>query len=99
MKTGPSLKPFRGSDDVGRRSRDRFRFAGYMTGTAACSTPLGLQRKRRARRQGVIRRDAHAGLREEVDLPPYVEHVPPDTTAAFFWLKNRDPAHGATPGS
>jgi hypothetical protein len=47
----------------------------------------------------VIRRDAHAGLREEVDLPPYVEHVPPDTTAAFFWLKNRDPAHGATPGS
>jgi hypothetical protein len=24
---------------------------------------------------------------------PYVEHVPPDTTAAIFWLKNRDPAH------
>jgi hypothetical protein len=23
---------------------------------------------------------------------PYVEHVPPDTTAAIFWLKNRDPA-------
>jgi hypothetical protein len=22
---------------------------------------------------------------------PYVEHVPPDTTAAIFWLKNRDP--------
>ena len=21
------------------------------------------------------------------------EHVPPDTTAAIFWLKNRDPAH------
>ena len=24
---------------------------------------------------------------------PYVEHVPADTTAAIFWLKNRDPAH------
>jgi opacity protein-like surface antigen len=24
---------------------------------------------------------------------PYVEHVPPDTIAAIFWLKNRDPAH------
>jgi hypothetical protein len=23
----------------------------------------------------------------------YVEHIPPDTTAAIFWLKNRDPAH------
>jgi hypothetical protein len=23
---------------------------------------------------------------------PFVEHVPPDTTAAIFWLKNRDPA-------
>lgn len=22
---------------------------------------------------------------------PYVEHAPPDTTAAIFWLKNRDP--------
>jgi hypothetical protein len=22
---------------------------------------------------------------------PYVEHVPPDTTAAIFWLKNRKP--------
>lgn len=22
---------------------------------------------------------------------PYVEHCPPDTTAAIFWLKNRDP--------
>jgi hypothetical protein len=22
----------------------------------------------------------------------YVEHVPPDTTAGIFWLKNRDPA-------
>lgn len=24
---------------------------------------------------------------------PYVEHYPPDTTAAIFWLKNRRPAH------
>jgi hypothetical protein len=23
----------------------------------------------------------------------YIEHVPPDTTAAIFWMKNRDPAH------
>lgn len=23
-------------------------------------------------------------------LVPYVEHVPPDTTACIFWLKNRD---------
>jgi hypothetical protein len=22
---------------------------------------------------------------------PYIEHVPPDVTAAIFWLKNRDP--------
>jgi hypothetical protein len=26
-------------------------------------------------------------------IVPYVEHVPPDTTAAIFWLKNRQPAH------
>jgi hypothetical protein len=25
-------------------------------------------------------------------MKPYVEHVPPDTTAAIFWLKNRNPA-------
>jgi hypothetical protein len=24
---------------------------------------------------------------------PYIEHVPPDTTAGIFWLKNRDPKH------
>ena len=30
----------------------------------------------------------HQGTPVEV---PYVEHVPPDTTAAIFWLKNRDP--------
>jgi hypothetical protein len=24
---------------------------------------------------------------------PYIEHVPPDTTAGIFWLKNRDPQH------
>jgi hypothetical protein len=23
------------------------------------------------------------------DYAPYVEHAPPDTTAAIFWLKNR----------
>jgi hypothetical protein len=23
----------------------------------------------------------------------YIEHVPPDTTAAIFWLNNRDPQH------
>ena len=23
----------------------------------------------------------------------YIEQVPPDTTAAIFWLKNRDPQH------
>jgi hypothetical protein len=31
------------------------------------------------------------GSKEPV-YAPYVEHVPPDTTAAIFWLKNRDPA-------
>lgn len=31
-----------------------------------------------------------AGAKEPV-YAPYVEHVPPDTTAAIFWLKNRDP--------
>jgi hypothetical protein len=28
----------------------------------------------------------------EVVNAPYVEHYPPDTTAAIFWLKNRRPA-------
>jgi hypothetical protein len=31
------------------------------------------------------------GSREPV-LVPYREHVPPDTTACIFWLKNRKPA-------
>jgi hypothetical protein len=31
------------------------------------------------------------GSREPV-YAPYVEHMPPDTTAAIFWLKNLDPA-------
>ena len=26
-----------------------------------------------------------------VEQVPYVEHYPPDTTAAIFWLKNRNP--------
>ena len=29
---------------------------------------------------------------KEVQQVPYKEHVPPDTTAAIFWLKNRRPA-------
>jgi hypothetical protein len=33
-----------------------------------------------------------AGAKKAV-YAPYVEHVPPDVTAAIFWLKNRDPAH------
>lgn len=28
----------------------------------------------------------------DVTRVPYVEHVPPDTTAMIFWLKNRRPA-------
>jgi hypothetical protein len=32
-----------------------------------------------------------AGAKKPVYAP--VEHVPPDTTAAIFWLKNRDPEH------
>jgi transposase len=47
---------FRGSDVVGRRSRDRFRFAGYRTGNVACSRPLGRQQKRRAARHSQARR-------------------------------------------
>jgi hypothetical protein len=31
--------------------------------------------------------------REKPVYAPYIEHVPPDTTAAIFWLKNRDPQH------
>lgn len=27
-----------------------------------------------------------------VHVEPFVEHFPPDTTAAIFWLKNRKPA-------
>jgi hypothetical protein len=33
-----------------------------------------------------------AGAKKPI-YAPYIEHVPPDTTAAIFWLKNRDPAH------
>jgi hypothetical protein len=29
---------------------------------------------------------------EKAVIVPYVEHVPPDTSAATFWLKNRKPA-------
>lgn len=28
-----------------------------------------------------------------VQVVPFVEHYPPDTTAAIFWMKNRDPAN------
>jgi hypothetical protein len=40
-----------------------------------------------ARRRGSPFRRDHPGAVKKV------EHVPPDTTAAIFWLKNRDPAH------
>ena len=33
-----------------------------------------------------------AGAKKPI-YAPYVEHVPPDTTSAIFWLKNRDLAH------
>jgi hypothetical protein len=33
-----------------------------------------------------------AGVKKSI-YAPCVEHVPPDTTAGIFWLKNRDPAH------
>jgi hypothetical protein len=31
-----------------------------------------------------------AGAKEPI-YAPYIEHVPPDVTAAIFWLKNRQP--------
>jgi hypothetical protein len=31
--------------------------------------------------------------REKPVYAPYVEHIPPDVTAAIFWMKNRDPQH------
>jgi hypothetical protein len=31
--------------------------------------------------------------REKPVYAPFIEHVPPDTTACIFWLKNRDPQH------
>jgi hypothetical protein len=31
--------------------------------------------------------------REKPVYTEYVDHVPPDVTAAIFWLKNRDPQH------
>jgi len=31
--------------------------------------------------------------RDKPVYAPYIEHVPPDTTAGIFWLKNRDPQH------
>ena len=33
-----------------------------------------------------------AGQPSEVQEAPYTEHYAPDTTAAIFWLKNRQPA-------
>jgi len=35
--------------------------------------------------------DVSTGAKKPV-YAPYIEHVPPDTTAAIFWLKNRKPA-------
>lgn len=35
----------------------------------------------------------------DVTEVPYIEHVPPDTTAAIFWLKNRDAANWRESGS
>ena len=32
-----------------------------------------------------------AGAKKPI-YAPYVAYMPPDTTAAIFWLKNRDPA-------
>jgi hypothetical protein len=46
---------------------------------------------RRAAR-GIVKIFMPAGAKAPV-IVPYVKHVPPDTTAAIFWLKNRDPAH------
>jgi hypothetical protein len=36
--------------------------------------------------------DLHAGRSKETDLRAVCEHVPPDVTAAIFWMKSRDPA-------
>lgn len=33
-----------------------------------------------------------SGTRKKPLIVPYIEHVPPDTTAMIFWLKNRRPA-------
>lgn len=36
--------------------------------------------------------DTHvSNYQGDVTLTPIVKHYPPDTTAAIFWLKNRDP--------
>jgi hypothetical protein len=40
---------------------------------------------------GIDDRPLPYGSREPV-YAPYTEHVPPDTTAAIFWLKNRNPS-------
>ncbi len=41
---------------------------------------------------GYTQDDLHFSAYEgEVTATPYVKHVPPDTTACIFWLKNRRP--------
>jgi hypothetical protein len=34
--------------------------------------------------------DVEQSITEPQDVP-YIKHVPPDVTAALFWLRNRDP--------
>jgi hypothetical protein len=45
------------------------------------------------RRRVPHRRSLFSIVSKEPVYAPYVEHMPPDTTAAIFWMKNRDPAH------
>lgn len=46
------------------------------------------------RATGYSHPDTHISVHQgEVIITPITKHYPPDTTAAIFWLKNRDPEH------
>lgn len=51
-----------------------------------------VERSLRDRAIGYSHPDTHvSNYQGEVTLTPIVKHYPPDTAAAFIWLKNRDP--------
>jgi hypothetical protein len=96
LRPGGSVRPRRQ-----RRGRSPFREVG--PGRAQIALRVGKEgadaRVKRSLYQRAVGYDYDAvkifmpaGAKAPI-YAPYVEHVPPDTTAGIFWMKNRDPAN------